>query len=128
TMYLYFVIPVKAWQAAALFAFIEFFAALQGGGSGISRFAHLGGMLTGYLYLRFGWQMGLYMSSPAGAIKSFIHKRRPPAKRSAVEFHEVTDELVHEVDRILDKILKQGVESLTPEERKIMDRYSHLKH
>lgn len=128
TMYLYFVIPVKAWQAAALFAFIEFFAALAGGGSGIARFAHLGGMLSGYLYLRFGWQAKLYLPSPWRTVKSFLKKRSRPARRSSMDFHEVTDELVREVDNILDKILKQGVGSLTPEERKIMDRYSHLKH
>ncbi|WP_146751209.1 rhomboid family intramembrane serine protease, partial [Pseudomonas aeruginosa] len=53
-LYLYFVIPVKAWQAVILFAFIEFFAGLSGGGMGLGRFAHLGGMATGYLYLRWG--------------------------------------------------------------------------
>ncbi|MFA5975686.1 MAG: rhomboid family intramembrane serine protease [Elusimicrobiota bacterium] len=128
TMYLYFLIPVKAWQAVALFAFIEFFAALQGGGSGISRFAHLGGMLTGYLYLRFGRGLSRWLTAPWRTIRvPFQKPGRRPARRSSVKFHEVTDDLVHEVDRILDKILKQGVDSLTKEEQKIMDQYSRLK-
>src|SRR5688572_1522212 len=46
-LYLYFMVPVKAWQAVALFGFIELFAGLNGGGAGLARFAHLGGMLTG---------------------------------------------------------------------------------
>ena len=118
-MYLYFVIPMKVWQAAILFAFIELFAGLEGGGMGISRFAHLGGMLTGYLYLKFSG--GLMIQ-----IKSWFRSAKPV--RRSVELHEVTDELVSRVDKILDKVLKEGVESLTPEEKRIMDRYAKTKH
>jgi rhomboid family protein len=118
-MYLYFLIPMKVWQAAVLFAFIEFFAGLSGGGMGISRFAHLGGMLTGYFYLKF-WDTSRIQIK--GWFRS-LRRTRPP-----VQLHEVTDELVTEVDHILDKVLKEGVESLTPEEKKIMDRYARMKH
>jgi rhomboid family protein len=118
-LYMYFLIPLKVWQAAVLFAFIEFFAGLQGGGLGISRFAHLGGMLTGFLYLKF-WDMSRIQ------IKGWFRSIRRPKPR--VELHEVTDELVTKVDRILDKVLKEGPESLTPEEKKIMDRYARMKH
>jgi len=127
TMYLYFVIPVKAWQAAALFAFIEFFAALEGGGAGIARFAHLGGMITGYLYLRYGWQFSSRLFSGWSSTRKWFEKRIPTRTRPPVELHEVTDELVEKVDKILEKVLKNGVESLTPDEKKIMDRYSRLK-
>ncbi len=121
-MYLYFVIPLKAWQAAILFAFIELFAGLEGGGTGISRFAHLGGMVTGYLFLRF-------YGGTSIKVKAWFRSLRPAfSTRSPVELHEVTDDLVERVDRILDKVLKQGVESLTPEEKRIMDRYARQKH
>jgi membrane associated rhomboid family serine protease len=119
-MYLYFLIPIKAWQAAILFAFIEFFAGLNGGGTGIGRFAHLGGMLTGYLYLRF-------YGGATIQIKDWFRSMKPTPSPS-VELHEVTDELVDRVDRILDKVLKQGVDSLTPDEKKIMDRYAKTRH
>ena len=118
-MYLYFLIPLKVWQAAVLFAFIEFFAGLSGGGLGISRFAHLGGMLTGFLYLKY-WDMSRIHIK--GWFRSFS---RPTAR---VELHEVTDELVNKVDHILDKVLTKGVESLTTEEKEIMDRYARMKH
>jgi membrane associated rhomboid family serine protease len=127
TMYLYFLIPVKAWQAAALFAFIEFFAGMEGGGSGISRFAHLAGMLVGYVYLRFGWQASRTLGSPwRGVAEAWTRWRLKRAKRS-MEFHEVTDDLVAEVDRILDKISKKGASSLSEKERKMMERYSKLR-
>jgi membrane associated rhomboid family serine protease len=127
TLYLYFLIPVKAWQAAALFAVIELFAGLEGGGMGISRFAHLGGMLTGYLYLRYGWQLSTDLGAPWRSLSKAIQKRRMAPRKKPVEFHEVTDDLVQEVDRILEKILKHGADSLTPEEKQMMDRYSRLK-
>ena len=119
-MYMYFLIPMKAWQAAILFAFIEFFAGLDGGGMGMARFAHLGGMLTGFLYLRFSGRASIQLNS---WFRSWKVKPRAP-----VELHEVTDELVTRVDHILDKVLKEGVDSLTPEEKRIMDRYARTKH
>jgi membrane associated rhomboid family serine protease len=124
TMYLYFVIPVKAWQAAAIFAFIEFFAALNGGGSGIARFAHLGGMVIGFLYLRFSWGFGVWLKQPWKAVAARWGRPKTSRGRGEVTLHEVTDELVHEVDRILGKISEKGVESLTTEEKQFMDRYS----
>jgi len=124
TMYLYFVIPVKAWQAAALFAFIEFFAGMEGGGAGISRFAHLAGMAIGFLYLRLGWRANAFFAKPIEVVTGFWRRAPLPSAKRKVELYEVTDEMVDEVDRILDKVLRQGVESLTSQERKVMDRYS----
>lgn len=126
-LYLYFVIPVKAWQAAAIFGLIEIFAAMGGGGEGIARLAHLGGMATGYLYLRFSDRLSLPFRSFTGSMGS-LWKRRPRASKSErIELHEVTDDLAQRVDQILEKILKHGVESLTPEEKELMDRYSRNK-
>ncbi len=127
-LYLYFVVPVKAWQAVALFAFIELFAGMSGGGQGLARFAHLGGMATGYLYLRSGELFALRASRPFRGIREWLRRTPIYRRKKPVVFHEVTDDLVKEVDRILDKILKQGVESLSPKEKEIMERYSKLKH
>lgn len=126
TMYLYFVVPVKAWQAAALFGFIEIFAAMQGGGH--APFAHLGGMVVGFLYLRFSGQVLIPLKKFFRSLSAWFGRKRGDVREgSRVELHEVTDDLVKEVDRILEKILKQGVESLTPSEKKMMEKYSRLK-
>ena len=127
-LYLYFVVPVKAWQAAALFALIEFFAGLEGGGSGLGRFAHLGGMATGYLYLRFAGSFALRMGRPIRRLRERFGRLPGSGTKRPVVFHEVTEQMVKEVDRILEKILRDGVGSLTPKEKEIMDRYSKLKH
>lgn len=53
-IYLYMIIPIKAKWFVVIMGGIEFVSSFGGPGSGISHFAHLGGMLFGYLYLR-GW-------------------------------------------------------------------------
>src|SRR5262249_33217324 len=123
-------VPVKAWQAVALFAFIEFFAGMEGGGAGLARFAHLGGMATGYIYLRFEDFFRLHTAAPLRRVKDGFQRvfARAMRRKSPVELHEVTDDMVKEVDRILEKVLKEGTESLTDHERQIMERYSKLKH
>ena len=45
-------IPMKAKWLVLIMGAIEFLSSLGGPGSGISHFAHLGGMLFGFLYLR----------------------------------------------------------------------------
>jgi len=61
-IYLYMIIPIKAKWFVAIMGAIEFVSSFGGPGSGISHFAHLGGMLFGYLYLRgrslpYRWQL-----------------------------------------------------------------------
>jgi membrane associated rhomboid family serine protease len=51
-----FIIPIKAKWFAVLMGVIEFVSSFGGSGSGVSHFAHLGGMLFGYFYLR-GWSL-----------------------------------------------------------------------
>jgi membrane associated rhomboid family serine protease len=127
-LYLYFVVPVKAWQAVILFGFIELFAGMQGGGAGLGRFAHLGGMLTGYLYLKSREHTPLRLAHFFRDLGGKIARPFTPRAKRPVVFHEVTDELVKEVDHILEKILREGAENLTPHEKEIMERYSRLKH
>jgi membrane associated rhomboid family serine protease len=55
-IYLYMIIPIKAKWFAVIMGVIEFVSSFGGPGSGVSHFAHLGGMLFGYIYLR-GWSL-----------------------------------------------------------------------
>ena len=128
-VYLYFLIPVKAAHMAILFGLLEFFAGATGATPGIARFAHLGGMVTGYFYIRWWWVLKIKLKSlwkglwereddePAPRAAP----RRTPAPRPAVRV-EADDEMA-EVDRILDKILASGLDSLTDDERDVMARY-----
>jgi len=122
-IYLYFVIPMKAWHAMILFGVIELFAGLSSSGEGIARFAHLGGMVTGYFYLTGATSFYRF--------RNWIHLKQrsiiPHRDKKTFQFHEVTDDLVQEVDRILEKVSKEGSQSLNAKEREIMDRYSKLR-
>lgn len=51
-IYLYFAIPIKAKYFVMLYGAIELFAGVSGSQSGIAHFAHLGGMLFGYMLIK----------------------------------------------------------------------------
>ena len=55
-IYLYMIIPIKAKWFVVIMGAIEFVSSFSDPGSGVSHFAHLGGMLIGYVYLR-GWSL-----------------------------------------------------------------------
>jgi membrane associated rhomboid family serine protease len=55
-IYLYMIIPIKAKWFVVIMGVIEFVSSFGGPGSGVSHFAHLGGMLFGYIYLK-GWSL-----------------------------------------------------------------------
>lgn len=129
-IYLYFLIPVKAAHFAILFGAIEFFLGASSSTPGIARFAHLGGMVTGYLYIRWWWVWKLkiktaFKSMISGDDDDEVSAPRPrAAKRRAPAASPPPVDDMAEVDRILDKILDTGLESLTENERTLMRRYS----
>ncbi|MBI3552238.1 MAG: rhomboid family intramembrane serine protease [Elusimicrobia bacterium] len=128
----WFVIPLKASHFAILYGLMELFAGTSGSTPGIARFAHLGGMVTGYLYIRWWWiakiqAKGLW-ARIAGQPQAPRVSRRPTAVRARAQDAEPESSMA-EIDRILDKILVSGLDSLTEEERAIMRRYSdRMKH
>ncbi|HCJ67327.1 MAG TPA: DUF1751 domain-containing protein [Elusimicrobia bacterium] len=113
-IYLYFLIPVKAKYLAIILGVIAFLAGISGSGSGIAHFGHLGGLLVGYLYLKYPvWK---YRFPRIDGLKLFRRKYQPKEEIISKNWEE-------EINRILDKILAQGVDSLTIEEKKMMDEY-----
>jgi membrane associated rhomboid family serine protease len=114
-LYLYFVVPVKAKYFVIFLGGMAFFGSLSSSNTGIAHIAHLGGLLTGYAYLR-------YPSVKRGILTrlSRIGERRHQGS-------EVPYAAGERVNEILDKIISRGVESLTPEEKEIMRKYSEDK-
>lgn len=49
---LFFVFPMQARYAVLIFGAIAFFSGLGSGGGTVAHFAHLGGLLVGYVYLK----------------------------------------------------------------------------
>jgi membrane associated rhomboid family serine protease len=121
TLLLFFVFPVTilAKWMAIIFVALEVLFAIRGD-QGIAHLAHLGGAAVGYFYIkalfsdhRFNW--GGVKSKWKASLKTTSHFKilSPPEKKE--------DYMEKKIDPILDKIAKQGMQSLTSEERKILD-------
>ena len=134
-VYLYFFIPVKAAHMAVLCGAMEFFMMLGQGNGGVDHFAHLTGLGVGYVYIRWWWVLKLRMKAALSGMaaqpvqtpgRASGRRARP---RSAPQPKPEASASMEDVDRILDKILASGLDSLSSEEREVMRRYSdRMKH
>ena len=59
-IYLYFAIPIKAKWFVIGYGVFEFVSGISGIQSGIAHFAHVGGMLFGYLMIRYWKKRGIF--------------------------------------------------------------------
>jgi membrane associated rhomboid family serine protease len=114
-VYVYFLIPVKVKYLVIFLIAIEFLSTYRA--DGVAHFAHLGGALFGYLYLKYNLRWRLRKWSISELIQR-LREERMNRKR------EEGDKLMEEVDDILDKINKVGYENLTRREKKILDKAS----
>lgn len=128
-------LPIPAWLYAMGYLFYTL-SSLRGG-SGVSHEAHLGGMLTGLLVTLLQ-HPGLFSRQPllitvilavgAGGIWYFhANPGRVPGflglqVRSRVNRHQQrrSQRQSQTVDDLLDKVSRDGIQSLTPRERKIL--------
>ncbi len=110
-LYINFFIPVKAKYAVFIFGGIELFMGLTGRGSGIAHFAHLGGLVTGLIYLKAD-RIFARKQKKAGNFKVFRNRPdRPSANPSEKgRFNE-----------LLDKISDEGYEALSEKEKTELD-------
>jgi membrane associated rhomboid family serine protease len=132
-IYIWGIFPVKAkWLVAVLFA-VSLMSAFGGGGGNIAHFAHLGGILTGFLYLKSDWRPGEVRKRRRSGlrVRKMAIVPREDAKREAgrdepppAEMTKRDESILDEVDRILDKISAEGMMSLTNEERRTLDHVS----
>lgn len=114
-------IPVEARIAVILFAGISLFSGVTGTGAGVAHFAHLGGFVGGYLYLK-------YLERAAGARKFRAQTVAPVKNDVLTNWKRVDPKSVHEVNRdevnrILDKISAKGLGSLTAQERLFLSNF-----
>lgn len=119
-IYLYGLIPLQAKHFVMLVGLLEFFASFHGTPSTIARLAHLGGMLTGYLYLK-SYNFRSILNRMINRASDFIVTNKPKPRRIKPPTKE---DLLKDVDKILEKVLLHGADSLTEKEREIMRRYS----
>lgn len=131
-------IPIKAKWFVMFYVVIELFSALGTSNSQVAHFAHLGGMLFGFLLIRY-WRKHPYANEDFGIgngqaffdkmRKNWEQRKSRPVEEPKRE-EPVRDESPRqqpynqkkreqdEIDIILDKIRKSGYDSLTDEEKK----------
>lgn len=111
-IYLYFFFPIKAKYFVTGYAVIEFFSTFNMH-SPVAHFAHLGGMLIGFVYIKImrgDWPIMDLLEKASSATPSKFTK----SDKNASEGNE------EKIDLILDKISKHGYESLSQEEKRIL--------
>jgi membrane associated rhomboid family serine protease len=130
-------IPIKAKWFVMGYVAIELFSAVNMPGDGVAHMAHLGGMLFGFLIIRY-WQRHPYKQFDINAGRDFLNnifkkksdpfehqKRQQQQQRQGrpetdMEYNERKQKRQAEVDRILDKIRMSGYDSLTKAEKKFL--------
>lgn len=117
TLLLFFILPVRlrARTMAIGFAAISLLFGTAGSTDGVAHFAHLGGMLIGYLYLKRG-------ASLAPLKDWYYRQRRERNMRSVHEKEQEAEKLRRLADAILDKANAVGFENLTRDEKLILKR------
>ncbi|MFI5278877.1 MAG: rhomboid family intramembrane serine protease [Gemmatimonadales bacterium] len=124
-------VPVKAkWIVIAIAAF-SLYAGYAHVQQGVAHFAHLGGFAAAFIYLRAGSVIArpkpartaerspaVLVRPPAAESGRRAEYSAPPQRRSAEQAVRA------EVDRVLDKISENGLDSLTPDERRFLDEMS----
>lgn len=115
---LWFILPIKMKYLVWLLAAADLIIGTTTTGDGLAHFAHLGGMLTGYLYLKQDWRLSAWRRKAKGEVA-----RRRMAQRARQLEQRLEDQKAQQerVDAILDKISEQGIDSLSPEERRILE-------
>ena len=108
TVYLYGIIPIKSLWFVIGIGVIAFMSSFDNV-SQISHFTHLSGMMIGYLMLKRPVRFNdLWFSIRKKTLEYKIkHEEKKVSQHQAIE---------REIDRILDKINREGFDSLTEEE------------
>ena len=138
-----FPFPIKAKWFVMGYVAIEFFSALGSSGDGVAHTAHLGGMLFGYLMIRYwnrhpdsGYDRSRGQQFFDNLRRNFEQRRQNQgdtgrgrydnnhmhvergSKQDDMEYNARKKQNQEEIDAILDKIRKSGYDSLTKEEKK----------
>lgn len=128
-VYIWGVIPIPARLLVILFAVISIYAGFSGVQAGIAHFAHLGGFVGGYLYLRWRERHARRWRAAAGGESSAVERVAREIRNDMRRWDMIPIDQLHEinrgeVERIRRKIQEYGIGSLSAAERAFMDRMS----
>lgn len=133
-IFLYFLIPIKAKYLIGFLIVFEFLA-INSAHSNIAHLAHLGGALTGFLFIWFDKSSHIDLkamikrnrfksSASSGSKYNIFNKDNDVQEAKYFDIKDSKDDKLEvtqeEIDRILDKISQSGYQNLTAREKKIL--------
>jgi membrane associated rhomboid family serine protease len=128
------IFPVQARYLVGFLVIMNLLSASTGASGGVAHCAHLGGVLSGFLYLKADWRPSRRVPKGPEATRSTPRRRRlaivPRAEKGdeqpVAQGRRVREDaaLYDRVDAVLDKISAEGMSSLTPEELRLLDEVS----
>ena len=138
-IYVYFLLPIKAKWFVVIYGALELLYGVLGSADGVAHFAHLGGMLFGFLLIM-AWR---HHDNNNGSDSHWLYPEGGKRKRRKIKYatsyddedddvRAMSDEdynarkfqTQQRIDEILDKISKSGYDSLTREEKDILFKAS----
>lgn len=131
-IYIWGVLPIEARWLVGILAAMSLYSGISGTGGDVAHFAHLGGFVAGYGFLR--WRKRKYMQQwkPLATPKSQLAKAvsRSSDGESLRRWKKIRTEELHElnrgeVERLLVKANESGVQTLTLDERAMLDRFAN---
>jgi membrane associated rhomboid family serine protease len=135
-IYIWGILPVKAKYLVGFFTIFSLMQMVGGSGGNIAHAAHLGGFAAAFIYLKFSGPGGAFgglgrmMSRKRLRVVPDEEPRRPavrtgpPPGSARRRTGGGEDQLLDELDRVLEKISTEGMSSLTPQERRLLDEVS----
>lgn len=120
-IYIWGILPIQARWMVVLMTALSLYGGLGFGMGNIAHFAHLGGFLGGYLFLKFLDRKAKIVDQIVSSIPAVEPARWKNIDRS--KLHEVNRA---ELDRIQEKIKTTGVNSLNASEREFLERFSSM--
>lgn len=115
----FFIFPMKVKTAVIVYAVISVLGTSNSVG-GVSHITHLGGLIAGFVWIAIGDRFDLIVRN----ISAFFQNK---STRKSVDYNiydfekpKKTNISAEEVDKILDKINRSGIQSLTSAERKVL--------
>ncbi|HEY0971590.1 MAG TPA: rhomboid family intramembrane serine protease [Gemmatimonadales bacterium] len=120
-IFIWGILPIPARMLVIITTVLALWGGFGSRGGGIAHFAHLGGYVGAFLYLK-------WMDRKRHTFKRRVQAAPPEAAERAKAYDRIDMSRIHEVNReevnrILDKISAKGVGSLTPQERVFLSNF-----
>lgn len=120
-IYIYFLFPVKIKYFMGFLILVQFFSTFGAYSDGVAHAAHLGGVIVGYVYLKY-WHVFFKLKSSikgmTGGGKTGKGFKFTKGADDKTEYYRRV------IDELLDKINRVGYLNLTEEEKKLLDEGS----